>query len=398
MNTRKLRRRTIARDLARAAALLSAVMLVLATWTAVTSGSSRASAAAVAGSLSFTPTSGGSATQYSIALPSGAACSGDSAGANYRVQTYMIPGSADPAGLTFDGSGPIAVSGQTRTPLYSANGDPVVGALTGSAATPGGPGLISGLPTLSFAVFLPGDVTTGTYNVGVACSVGGAGPSQLDKYWNAQLNATTDATDSPANFTWTLGGSGTTTTTTGGGTTTTTESGTTTTTDGGTTTTTTGIVVKVGPPLVLSQDTLKAGDSVTIQAGGWQPSSDVEIFLHSDPVDIGTLTADESGNIDGSVSIPADTPPGTHEIVALGLDTSGEPMGSSADVTVQSAEADPTGGTPSAASPVTTMGQLPYTGSSPLPMVFWAVSLLVFGRMAMLLGKRPKVIGDGRTG
>ncbi len=57
-----------------------------------------------------------------------------------------------------------------------------------------------------------------------------------------------------------------------------------------------------------------------------------------------------------------------------------------------------TGGTPSAASPVTTLGQLPYTGNSPLPMVFWAVALLVFGRIAMLLGKRPKVIGDGPTG
>lgn len=53
------------------------------------------------------------------------------------------------------------------------------------------------------------------------------------------------------------------------------------------------------------------------------------------------------------------------------------------------------GGGPSAASPVTTMGQLPYTGGSPLPMVFWAIALLVFGRTAMLLGKRPKVVGDG---
>jgi hypothetical protein len=53
------------------------------------------------------------------------------------------------------------------------------------------------------------------------------------------------------------------------------------------------------------------------------------------------------------------------------------------------------GGTPSAASPVSTAGQLPFTGSSPVPMVAWAVALLLFGRMAMLMGKRPKVIGDG---
>jgi hypothetical protein len=57
-----------------------------------------------------------------------------------------------------------------------------------------------------------------------------------------------------------------------------------------------------------------------------------------------------------------------------------------------------TGGTPSAASAVTTAGQLPYTGSSPVPMVVWAVALLVFGRIAMLVGKRTKVIGDDPTG
>jgi hypothetical protein len=31
-------------------------------------------------------------------------------------------------------------------------------------------------------------------------------------------------------------------------------------------------------------------------------------------------------------------------------------------------------------------------------MVVWAVALLVFGRMAMLFGKRTKVIGDDPVG
>ena len=56
------------------------------------------------------------------------------------------------------------------------------------------------------------------------------------------------------------------------------------------------------------------------------------------------------------------------------------------------------GGSPSSASPVSTVGQLPYTGSSPLPLVVWAIALIVFGRMAMLLGTRAKVIEDGATG
>ncbi len=56
------------------------------------------------------------------------------------------------------------------------------------------------------------------------------------------------------------------------------------------------------------------------------------------------------------------------------------------------------GGNPSSASPVSTAGQLPFTGASPIPTVAWAIALLVFGRMAMLLGKRPKVIGDDPPG
>jgi hypothetical protein len=308
-------RRRVARDLTRALALMSAVMLVIAVGTAITSGSSPASAATDSGSVGFTPSNGGSATSFSLTLPSGAACTGDSAGANYRVQTYLIPAAADPSGLTFDGSGPIQVSGQVRSPLYSANGEPVVGALTGSAATPGGPGVISGLPTMSFGVLLPGDLAAGTYNVGVACTVGQAGSKQLDKFWNAHLTVTADSADAPAQFTWVLAATGTTTTTVGG-TTSTTAGGTTTTTGDGTTTTTDG----------------------------------------------STTTTDGSTTTTG------------------GADVSGADAFS--------------GGSPSAASPVTTMGQLPYTGSSPLPMVFWAIALLVFGRIAMLLGKRPKVVGN----
>ena len=209
-------------------------MLALTAWTTLSLGGSTPAGAATAAepSRSRRRREAARPTSASISRPS-AACTGDSAGGNYRVQTYLIPAAADPASLTFDGSGPIAVSGEFRSPLYSSNGDPVVAALTGSASTPGGPGLISGLPTLNFAVFLPGESRPATYNVGVACTVGGAGPSQLDKYWNTGITVTADAGDAPAGFTWVAAAPTATTTTTAGGTTTTTAGGTTTTTGDG---------------------------------------------------------------------------------------------------------------------------------------------------------------------
>ena len=42
--------------------------------------------------------------------------------------------------------------------------------------------------------------------------------------------------------------------------------------------------------------------------------------------------------------------------------------------------------------PLPTSGSLPVTGSSPLPIAFWGILLLVFGRMAILMARPLKVI------
>jgi hypothetical protein len=304
-------RRRAARDLARALALFSAVLLALSTWSLLSSGSSPVGAAPVAGTLSVDPGEGGSGTEFRLELPGAAACTGDSASGGYQVQTYMIPSSSSPSTLVFGTAGPVEVTGEARRPLMdSNNGDAVVNLQTG--ITPGGgPGIISGLPFFSFGQLLPGEVPAGTYNIGVACWRPSAEEGEkLDKYWNTKMVVTTDVADEPAGFTWVIDATpDPTTTTVEGGSTTTTADGSTTTTGESTTTTADGTSSTTGPAVV-------SGISVS-------------------------------------------------------------------------------GGTPNAASPVTTMGQLPFTGSSPIPMVIWAVALVVFGRMAMLLGKRPKIIGDG---
>ncbi len=51
------------------------------------------------------------------------------------------------------------------------------------------------------------------------------------------------------------------------------------------------------------------------------PGETVEFWLHSDPVLLGTATADAGGTVAASVTIPANTPSGTHHIELRGTET-----------------------------------------------------------------------------
>ena len=307
------KRRRLARNAARAAAVLSATMLALSLFTVVTAGRSPAGAATNNGAATIVDPGGthepldggGSATQFTLSLGTNPSCPGDRASGNYRVQSFMVPGSADLDAMTFDANGPVAVSGQFRQPLFDVNSSSYVNKLTDLAVPPAVTGGISGIPAFDFAVFAPGDVPAGDYSIGIACTLGSAGPTQLKTYWVATIAVTASADDTPAGITWTVEETPTTTTTTGD-TTTTTTGDTTTTTTGDTTTTTTG-------------------DTTTTTTSG--------LFTSSDPSD---------PSVSGTV------------------------------------------------------GDLPLTGSSPGYLVAWGLLLIVFGRMAVLLGRRPEAgLGSG---
>jgi len=309
--TSKLRR--VARNAARAAAVMSAAMLALSLWTVSTAGQSPADAATNNGEASIVDPggsnppldSGGSATDFSLDLGTNPVCPGDSAGGNYRVQSFMIPASANIDAMTFDANGPVAVAGQFRQPLFDTNSSPYVNKLTDLAVPPAVTGGISGLPAFDFGVFAPGDVPAGDYSIGISCTLGAAGPTQLKTFWVATITVAASAGDVPAGITWTVSTTPTTTTTEGGSTTTTTDGSTTTTTDGSTTTTTDG--------------------STTTTTDG---STTTTLFSSANPSD------------------------------------------------------------PSVSS---TIGELPLTGSSPGYLVAWGIGLIVFGRMAILFGRQPKV-------
>lgn len=310
MTIRNPLRRKVARELFRALALLSALMLGLSLWTAVGAKGSPAGAATSSGEATLSPTNGNSSTAFAFTFAGTPQCAGDTATGGYNWSSFMIPSSADPGAMTMTPNGPNQVGGEYRTSfLASPNGETVAMLATNIAGGAGQPGLITGIPQLTFEFNLPGEVPAGDYLVGIACTKNGG--QLVDTYYSRTMTVTANAgSGGPAAIDWAQGS--------GGGTTTTTE-GTTTTTDGGATTTT---------------------------------------------VDGGSTTT----TVDGSTTTTS------------GAEVSGSDIFS--------------GGSPSAASPVTTAGQLPYTGSSPVPMVLWALALLVFGRMAMLLGKRPKVV-DG---
>lgn len=141
--------------------------------------------------------SGGSSTNFSLRLPKAAACNRDSAHGNYRVQSYMVPASDDPSGLTFRSQGPL---GSGQRPLYDTFTSAYVNAQTANADPEDGPGVIVDIPMFNYAVFGPGDISPGPYNIGIACTLMG----KVDGYWNARTTVTSESGDKPAGFSWQL--------------------------------------------------------------------------------------------------------------------------------------------------------------------------------------------------
>jgi mucin-2 len=177
----------------------------------------------------ISPSSGTSETVITLGLTApNNACPGDTATGNFRWTTYMVPESVDPATLTYNSSGPIApAAGVFTQPLFSSlSGAPQVNKNTAVTT-----GQISGTATINFAVFTPGQIPPGTYEIGYACSKAG----QTERFWSTLITVTASPTGGPAQITWAVATTPPATTTT----TTTAPTTTTTTTPPATTTTTT---------------------------------------------------------------------------------------------------------------------------------------------------------------
>lgn len=159
------------------------------------------------GAASVSPSTGSSGTNFTVSLPSGAACGQDSSNGGYRVQSYMVPASVDPTTLTFDVGGPTpqGVGASFRQPLYDTSGSPFVNAQTADASTAGGPGPIINIPTFNLQLFSPGDIPPGAYNLGIACTLGPASATQMKEFWNTTLTFSTNGGDGFANVNYSVG-------------------------------------------------------------------------------------------------------------------------------------------------------------------------------------------------
>ncbi len=172
-------------------------------------GGAPASAATDNGTATLTPTSGTSATSVTIGLGADPTCPGDTAGGGYRVQSFMIPAEADVDGtLRFNSNGPTQVDGEFRQPLFDATTNPYVNESTDQAVAPAVTGRISSLPQFTWGpTFAPGDIPAGAYRIGIACTLGPPGPTQLVSYWSKLITVTATGVGSggPSQFDWAQG-------------------------------------------------------------------------------------------------------------------------------------------------------------------------------------------------
>lgn len=145
-----------------------------------------------------------------------------------------------------------------------------------------------------------------------------------------------------------------------------------------------GIVVDTGS----SGGTSSPGDTIDVEVTNAQPGSTLDVYVQSDPVFLGTMTADSTGTARGSFTLPAGLEAGDHTVVVNGTDSSGNPRTWSYGITVADATAADDGG--SGAVP----DELSFTGSSTVPLV-GAGALLVAAGVATVRFRQRRL---GATG
>ncbi len=140
-------------------------------------------------------THGGSTTKFTLRLPAGATCPGDSAHDQWRVQSFLVPVTDDPAKLVY---GLVTPEGDGRWSLVDGETHPFINALTLENSRAGVPGQLSNIPAFSFVLFPPGTLPDGRYRVGVACTYF----AKTAKYWETELVMTSSPNDKPGQLVW----------------------------------------------------------------------------------------------------------------------------------------------------------------------------------------------------
>jgi hypothetical protein len=142
-----------------------------------------------------------------------------------------------------------------------------------------------------------------------------------------------------------------------------------------------------GCSLAVSSSAVAPASAVTVSTGNcataYAPGALVTLTFASDPVTLGTVTADANGHISAQVTIPSNATAGTHTISATGLGADGSTLVLSTSVTVTA---------PGAAA----SRPLAFTGSSgTFPAIWMALAALALGT-TMVVGARRRVTARNR--
>ncbi|MDY7100914.1 MAG: LPXTG cell wall anchor domain-containing protein [Actinomycetota bacterium] len=124
----------------------------------------------------------------------------------------------------------------------------------------------------------------------------------------------------------------------------------------------------------MSDSSPAPGQTVDLVIDGFLPDSQVSVVLRSDPIALGTFTADGDGVLRTSVVIPAGVAAGSHSIVASGVNAANEPVTATIAITVAAVGS----------------GALPSTGGDIAAVLTVSVALLAAGIASMLVGRRRR--------
>ena len=92
-----------------------------------------------------------------------------------------------------------------------------------------------------------------------------------------------------------------------------------------------------GTPLPLAPDgtlLVPADGGVPMSGSGFSGGSEVGLFLFSDPIDLGTVTANASGTATATAQIPSTVPAGSHTLQIAGTNSAGKTINLSMGITV----------------------------------------------------------------
>ena len=141
---------------------------------------------------------GDSTSAFSLRLPEGAACPGDSANDDWRVNTFLVPADTNLDTLMYQALRP---DGEAYRSLRYLDGDIYVMEMTNANPGPGQPGLLTPIPPLTMAWWDAGTIPPGPYKIGVACT---DAVGAVQRYWDTSVELTAAPEVDPGGLRWSV--------------------------------------------------------------------------------------------------------------------------------------------------------------------------------------------------